>query len=68
MSNIVKTNVSGYVKDSRTGMVYNKNYSELKSYREQIAKSKKINNLEQRLEELSEQMQAVLQEFARNKK
>lgn len=60
MKNIIKTNISGYVKDVRNGMIYNTNYHELIAYRESILKSKKINMLENKIEKLSNEFSEIL--------
>lgn len=60
MNKYLKSNFDGYVKDDK-GVVFNNNKEELKTYREQILKSKKIESLESKVDSLTKLVEQLLE-------
>lgn len=60
MTKYLKSNFDGYVKDDK-GVVFNNNKEELKTYREQILKSKKIESLESKVDSLTKLVEQLLE-------
>lgn len=60
MTKYLKSNFDGYVKDNK-GVVFNNNKEELKTYREQILKSKKIESLESKVDSLTKLVEQLLE-------
>jgi len=59
MTKYYKTNHDGFVKDDK-GLIHNHNKHELVSYREQIKRAKKLNDMEDKVADLSFKLDQVL--------
>jgi cell division protein FtsB len=55
----VKTNMQGYVKDTKTGAVTNVDVSALAEHKHKVAKSKELKRLAEKIEQLEERVKKL---------
>ena len=62
MSNLIKIKgTKDYMKDARSGALINTNNAALESYKNQKKNASKINNMEEKINSLSDDVQAIKQ-------